>query len=85
MKLQMRDVAKVIDTLLRTKAHRATKYLAPNFVINATRRKYRRGGYTDDVILTFGRPNWRCRQFIRMCRRAGEPFPVKKIQLSGSI
>lgn len=33
-----------------------------------------------DLRVTIGRPNYPERKFIKMCKRAGEPFPVKKIQ-----
>jgi hypothetical protein len=32
------------------------------------------------VTPTIGIPNY-LREFIRKCKKAGEPFPVKKIQL----
>lgn len=43
--------------------------------------KLPRKGSKIEVVLTHGRPNYAQRQFIRRCQRAGEPFPVRKVQL----
>jgi hypothetical protein len=82
MKIPMRAVSQVVETLIRTGARKATKYLAKDTVVRAARRRYRgRGLDSRYVILTLGRPNYEERAFIRTCRKAGESFPVKKIQL----
>lgn len=43
------------------------------------------GGYRYDtrinVVVTVGAPNYAGREFIKACKKAGETFPVKKIQL----
>lgn len=78
----------VLDMLHGGKVHRATKYMETNLVVRATRplsgpvgkrRIDRRENFT--VLLTIGKPNHRERDFIKMCKKAGEPFPVKNIQL----
>jgi hypothetical protein len=33
-----------------------------------------------EITLTLGAPNYLERAFIKKCHRAGEPFPVKKLQ-----
>lgn len=33
------------------------------------------------IVLTIGKPNYEQREFIGKCKKAGEPFPVKKVQL----
>ena len=70
--------------LVSTGARQAIKYLTPLRVVQATRLTYRgrflpRGGL--HIVFTAGRPNYLARRFIKFCRRAGEPFPVKRIQL----
>ena len=61
---------------------RATKYVSPSFTIKATRQhKYRSGSLSGTVIVTIGRPNYAEREFIKKAKKAGEPFPVRKIQL----
>ena len=37
-----------------------------------------KGVYMQDVPV--GKPNYRERKFIALCKEAGEPFPVKKTQ-----
>lgn len=62
----------------------ATKYFSEKSVMRATRRRYRRSNEMPDtleIIFTYGRPNFREREFIKKCKKAGEPFPIKKIQL----
>ena len=78
----------VIDVLLHPipgkDIVRATKYVSENFVITATRKRY--GGKilkrnNVDIVLKIGRPNFAEREFIKDCKKAGEPFPIKKIQI----
>ena len=86
----MKYLEQVVDTLLAAGAHKATKYISEREVIHATRRTYKaRSGkrvfpaknQNVDLVVTIGRPNYRDREFIRKCKAAGEPFPVKKVQL----
>lgn len=72
----------VINTLLLSGARRATKYVSENFTIKASRmhRPDKRNRYTT-LVVSIGAPNYEEREFIRKCKRAGEPFPVRKIQL----
>ena len=64
-------------------AKSATKYISPNLVARAVRfGKFDSQGL--DVRVKLGRPNFAERKFIKLCKKAGEPFPVKKIQLTFS-
>lgn len=62
---------------------KATKYISPKEIVRATRKTYgkkiRHGNI--EIHLTIGRPNYAEREFIKLCQKAGEPFPIKKIQL----
>ena len=75
----------LVDSLLVLEARKATKYLSESVVVKATRRLF--NGRIDhrekrvEILLTVGAPNYAERRHIRTLRRAGEPFPVKKIQL----
>lgn len=75
----------VIGALLTSKSYRATKYLSPSMVISATRITY--GGRIDgrdsrvDVRVKIGAPNVHQREFIKQALKAGEPFPIRKVQL----
>jgi len=63
-------------------AKRATKYLSPRQIVRATlvgKRDKRSASLT--IVFTIGRPNYSEREFIKAAKRAGEPFPIKDIQL----
>lgn len=61
---------------------RATKYLSPTQVITCCARwKPSRRARSTELVIKIGRPNYAEREFIKACQKAGEPFPVRKIQL----
>jgi len=65
-------------------AYKATKYLDEKLTVKATRKRFK--GKIDkrskivEIIFTVGRPNYEERDFIKKAKKAGEPFPIKKIQ-----
>jgi hypothetical protein len=73
------------DKLIRS----ATAYINPKLVVKLTAPVYefRKGRRADDrgssetFLLTVGKPNYAERKFIEKLQAAGEPFPVKKLQL----
>lgn len=79
--------SKLAECILEGGAYKATKYLSEKLTVKATRKRYKaykagwRKGDNVDIIFTVGRPNYEEREFIKQCKKAGEPFPVKKIQL----
>ncbi len=81
--LVVNSVAHCLATLLDSGAVKATKYLTEKLTVKVTWS----GGKVDlrsrqaGVVVTFGAPNYAEREFIKRCRKAGEPFPVKKVQL----
>lgn len=84
MKISRAHLAQAVEALLTTGAFKATKYVSAKHVVRATRRRYRgriveRGKI--EIILTAGSPNYAEREFIKRCKRAGEPLPVRKVQL----
>lgn len=61
---------------------KATKYISPEVRVTATRkRKPRKNEPTHELVVTIGRPNFKQRAFVKKCKNAYEPFPIKKIQL----
>lgn len=69
-------------TLCDVTARRATKYVSGRCVVRASRRfRPRKDPRIDEIVVTVGRPNYAEREFVADCRKAGEPFPVKKIQI----
>ena len=72
----MKYATEVLQVLQKNLAvHTATKFISPREVIRATRRSAR------SFVVTNSRPNYRARHSIKLFRKAGEPFPVRKIQL----
>lgn len=76
-KATTKAVGQVIDVLMRTKAKRATVFITPKLVVRATRRH--KGA--KEFVLKIGTPNYLERDFVKACRKALEPFPVKKVQV----
>lgn len=84
MNIPFKTVTQTIETLLTTGGWIATKYLDERLIVRATRRAHKRKFNVRDnveIVLTIGRPNYAERAFIRACKKAKEPFPVKKIQI----
>lgn len=73
---------KVFAALRDPSVRKATCYISPTEVITATRpHKLDKRSKSHSILLTMGRPNFRGRMFVKACQKAGEPFPVKKIQI----
>ncbi len=78
---------KLIDTLVGLVVagpyRRATAYLSEKETAKATYQgKFRKRSRSRTILVTIGRPNFKERKFIKLCKKVGEPFPVAKIQLS---
>lgn len=75
-------VAACTKALEQPGVYRATKFLSEELVVKVTRcHKRRVRGRTATSVLTVGKPNYAERQFIRLCKKAGEPLPVRKVQV----
>jgi hypothetical protein len=75
-------VSRAVEDLLRSGARTAVRYVSDRAVVRATHRhRPTRRARTVELVLTIGQPNAREREFIRRCRKAGEPLPVRKTQL----
>ena len=83
MKIPLSIVTKVVETLLVSGAKTVTKYLDDKTILRASRPTYdgKFGTGNTTIILTIGRPNFAERQFIKLCKKAKEKFPIAKIQL----
>jgi hypothetical protein len=61
---------------------KTTVYLDEKTVVSVCRRfKYTVRSLSRDFVLKIGRPNYVEREFIKRCKKAGEPLPVRKVQL----
>jgi len=79
-----RVVEGLLNMLEATKSKKVTKYISPNLVVKATLHgRWSWRAPQRSVHLTYGKPNYEERLFIKKCEKAGEPFPIKKIQLKG--
>ena len=71
--------------ILEDGAIRAVKYCSPKLTVKATRRltrkKIDKRNKHVEILFTVGPPNFDERIFIRQAIKAGEPFPIKKLQL----
>ena len=75
-------IAQVLGALNAENAHSVVKYVDRDFVVKATAPHPRRAHDRNrTVLLTWGKPNYTERAFIKDCLAAGEPFPVKKLQI----
>jgi len=81
----MTAIEKALSMLWATGARSATVYLTERLTVRATRvGKPDRRARQENVRLTIGRPNYAARAFIRLATRAGETFPIRKVQLTGA-
>lgn len=80
------DIEQAFDkgfrALLGNKIRRATVYLSPTCTVKVS--NVRRVGKRDKYVtlaVTYGVPNYEERIFIKACKKAGESFPVKRVQM----
>jgi len=74
-----RSIQRVANCCLWDDVSRATIYLTPRLTVKATRRCV--GKNRIELLMTIGIPNYTEREFVKLCLKAREPFPIKKIQL----
>jgi hypothetical protein len=76
----------LVDTIiLMDGVERATKYLSPTMVMRAHRLPVPDRKKSAAMVVVVCPPDKEERRFIRQCQKAGEPFPVKRIQLEYGI
>lgn len=72
----------VCGALIASDAKTAVKFLDDKTVVRATwHNKPLSRNYRETMVVSYGAPNYREVAFIKACKKAGEPLPVKKIQL----
>lgn len=71
----------VCDALIGSGMKSAVKIVNDKTIVRATwRNKPDSRSKREEIVITFGAPNYDERDFIKKCKKAGEPMPVKKIQ-----
>jgi len=75
-------IRRVVESCLECRDIRSAYIVqSEKLVVKATKRgKPRKNENHIEIVLTIGRPNYAERKFIKLCKKAGEPFPVKKMQ-----
>jgi hypothetical protein len=83
MKISRSAVSQVVVSMLECpKLKRASNYVSPDLVINGCRmHPATKRSRSTTIVLSIGKPNYSNREFIKLCKKAGEPFPAKKMQL----
>lgn len=79
----LKAVAKVVD-LAGPEVRKATLYLSPKLVVSVCWRNKAmtsKRSTRQEYVLKIGAPNYLEVRFIDACKKAGEPFPVKKVQV----
>lgn len=75
-------IVQIVEVILESGAKQATKYFSDQLTLRGTfvgkRRKRDRQSV---IVLSIGKPNYAERIFIKKCKLAGEPFPIKKLQI----
>lgn len=83
MKVSRSSIHRVVEACLELGAKRAEVFLSPTLSVRAARRhKPNKRNRITELVVTIGAPNYSGEKFIALCKKAGEPFPVRKIQLS---
>jgi hypothetical protein len=73
--------ALVCGALIGSGMKSAVKIVNEKTVVRATwRNKPDSRSKREEMVVTFGEPNYQERDFIKKCKKAGELMPVKKIQ-----
>ena len=75
-------VKKALDALGTNR--KATVYISPKLVVSVCWRHKthtHKRSTRQEYVVKIGAPNYREVAFIAACKKAGEPFPVKKVQL----
>ena len=84
MKIPRSAIIAVLELVMGTNGCRkAQKILSPDTAVTATSTKSgrpRKNAKTTSILLMFGRPNYECRKYIKLCKAAGELFPVRRVR-----
>ena len=73
---------KTVRALVGSDARSAVYYIGPKLVVRATwRHKPRANNTREELVLTFGAPNYLEKFFVKDAVRAEEPFPIRRVQL----
>lgn len=67
---------------LASNVRRATSFISPTFVVSVNRRhKPDKRAKSVELVVKIGKPNFREREFIKLCQKSGVAFPLRQVQL----
>lgn len=76
-----KHIAEVVNAVWSGMARQAIKYVNEKFTIKATYHgKFDLRSRNDVIVVTLGTPNFKERRFIKLCKKAKEKFPIRKLQ-----
>jgi predicted pyridoxine 5'-phosphate oxidase superfamily flavin-nucleotide-binding protein len=75
-----KEIVQCVEAVL-VGARQATKYISEQKTVKATIHGRHDRRQQIIMLVTIGRPNFCERKFIKLAKKAGEPFPIKKIQI----
>ena len=79
--VSLKHVTAVVEHLIKNGIRSVTLYVDPKFVVRATWRRKPSNRHTrEEMVLTYGEPNYLEAAFVKLLKKADEPFPVRKIQ-----
>jgi len=78
----MQSIDGMINVMLGDSTiHTTTLFVEPKWIVRVTRQgKPDRRDRRATFLVTEGVPNCDAQKFIKQAQRAGEPFPIKKLQ-----
>jgi len=83
MDIDIKVFGQLIEAIMDGGAKKAIKYISPNFTVKATRKlfngKIDKRSKITEIFITFGKPNFEEREFIKKAKKAGMQFPFKDI------
>ena len=85
MDLTLKTFSDLASLILNETVISGVKYISPTLTVKATRKlfnkKIDKRSRRIEILCTIGIPNYVEREFIKKAKMAGEPFPIKRIQI----
>lgn len=80
--IDAREIGNVSAALIISKCKSATKYLDEKTIVRATwRNKPSNKNSREEMVITFGNPNYLERAYIKKLKIDGVKFPIKEIKI----
>jgi hypothetical protein len=82
IKVDRNSILKAVEGAMIPGVKKATVFQHPELTVVACHhgKPDNRSRHTE-LLLAIGKPNYHNRQFVKACLKAGEKFPVRRVQL----